>query len=184
MRAALLVRALGLTTVTVAAGGCGLSPAPRRSADARVAQAQSSHEYPSARRRAQSASGASRTPPEAVAAFARAYINWTANSVSQDMRELATRSVGQARSVAQLAAAQTAGDYELERGGIANSGTVEAIAAVAGHPDQFVVVTREVTTATATTAYQGLQPAWHVAIATVQPLAPGEWVVSGWQPKS
>jgi hypothetical protein len=149
-----------------------------------VSQAHASHEYPSPRPRAESAEGAWGTPLEAVAAFARAYINWTADSVSRDMRELATRSIGQARSVAQLAAAQTAGDYELERGGIANSGTVEAIAAVAGHPDQFVVVTRELTTATATTAYQGLQPAWHVAIATVQPLARGEWVVSGWQPKS
>ena len=32
-----------------------------------------------------------------------------------------------------LAAAQTAGDYELQRGGIANSGTVEAVAPLAGH---------------------------------------------------
>ena len=58
-------------------------------------------------------------------------------------------------------------DYELQRGGIANSGTVEAVAPLPGRRDQYVVVTRERTTATDTTAYQGLRPAWHVALATV-----------------
>ncbi len=67
----------------------------------------------------------------------------------------------------QLAAAQTASDYELQRGGIANQGTVEAVAPLRGSRDRYVVVTRELTTASATTAYQGLQPAWHVAVATV-----------------
>jgi hypothetical protein len=117
-------------------------------------------------------------------AFASAYINWTAQTVSADMRALAEESIGQARSAMQLAAAQTAGDYELQRGGVANSGVVEAVASLRGHHDEYVVVTRELTTATATTAYQGLQPAWHVAIATVSELGPGEWVVSGWQPET
>jgi hypothetical protein len=100
------------------------------------------------------------------------------------MRALAARSIGQARSAVQLAAGQTAGDYELQRGGIANTGVVEAIAPLPARAGGYVVVTRELTTATATTAYQGLQPAWHVAIATVAQLAPGRWVVSGWQPQS
>ena len=100
------------------------------------------------------------------------------------MRELASESVGQARSAMQLAAAQTAQDYELQRGGIANSGTVEAVAPLFGRRGQYVVVTRELTTATATTAYQGLRPAWHVAIAAVVQLRPGQWVVSRWQPES
>jgi hypothetical protein len=100
------------------------------------------------------------------------------------MRALAAHSVGQARSALQLAAAQTAGDYELKRGGIANSGTVEAIAPLAGGGDQYVVVTREATTASNTTLYQGLRPAWHVAIATVRQVRPGVWALSGWQPQN
>ena len=83
------------------------------------------------------------------------------------MQALAGQSVGQARSAMELTAAQTGSDYELRRGGIANSGTVEAVAPLAGQPDRYAVVTRERTTATATDAYQGLQPAWHVAVATV-----------------
>jgi hypothetical protein len=100
------------------------------------------------------------------------------------MRSLAAHSVGQARSAMQLAAAQTAADYELQRGGIANSGTVEAVAPLRGRANQYVVVTRELTTATATTAYRGLRPAWHLAIATVAQPTPGEWVLSGWQPQN
>ena len=48
----------------------------------------------------------------------------------------------------------------------------------------FVVVTRELTTATATNAYQGLRPAWHLALATVTQLSPGHWVLSAWQPEN
>ncbi len=83
----------------------------------------------------------------------------------------------------QLAAAQTASDYQLQQGGIANSGTVEAVAPLPGSRDEYVVVTREATTAANTTAYQGLRPAWHVTVATVARLSGGQWVVSGWQPE-
>jgi hypothetical protein len=73
----------------------------------------------------------------------------------------------------------------LKRGGIANSGTVEAVAPLAAHGrNQYVVVTLESTTATNTTAYQGLQPAWHLALATVTEARPGQWVVSDWQPEN
>jgi hypothetical protein len=116
--------------------------------------------------------------------FATAYINWTAGTVKRDLLVLAARSVGQARSAMVLAAAQTAGDYELHRGGIGNSGTVEAVAPLAGRADQYVVVTRETTTASNSNAYAGLRPAWHVTIATVRKTASGGWVVSGWQPES
>ena len=71
----------------------------------------------------------------------------------------------------------------LQRGGIANQGTVEAVAPLGGRGDRYVVITRELTTASATTAYQGLQPAWHVTVATVSREPPGQWVVSGWQPE-
>jgi hypothetical protein len=84
----------------------------------------------------------------------------------------------------QLAAAQTAGDDELQRGGVANRGKVEAVAPLGGRPGQFVVITREQTTATDTSAYDGLAPAWHVILATATQQSPGAWAVSGWQPES
>jgi hypothetical protein len=164
--------------------GCGGS-APRPSSTAvKLAQAQTTHEYPGPAPAPQTASGASTAAVAAVRSFATSYINWTADTVAADMRALAQQSVGQARAVVTLAATQTAGDYELKRGGIANSGIVEAIAPLAGHRDQYIVVTRESTTATNTTAYQGLRPAWHVALATVTQLAGDGWVLSGWQPES
>jgi len=124
------------------------------------------------------------TPTLAVAAFAVGYINWTARTVSGRMQGLAALSVGQARSLVTLTAAQTARDYELRRGGVANSGIVEAIAPVIGQRDTYAVVTRERTTATGTDAYRGLAPSWHVALATVTGTAHAGWVVSGWTPES
>ena len=149
-----------------------------------VAATQTTHELATPAPRQTVAGPPASTPKEAVRRFAVAYINWTAETVADDMRSLAAQSVGQARSALQLAAAQTAGDYELKRGGIANSGTVEAVAGLAGARTRYVVVTRERTTAASNAAYQGLRPAWHVAIATVVPAAPGGWVLSGWQPES
>jgi hypothetical protein len=149
-----------------------------------LAQAQATHEYPSPRPKPETATAGSTSPIQAIHAFVNAYINWTAQTVAGDMRTLAAASVGQARSAMVLAAAGTAGDYELQRGGIANHGSVEAVAPLPGHHDQYVVVTLESTTATNTTAYQGLLPAWHVALATVTRQSPGEWVLSGWQPES
>ncbi len=123
-------------------------------------------------------------PPNAidtVRSFAIVYINWSAGNITARMRLLASVSVGQARSAMELAAAGTENDYELKRGGISNSGTVEAVAPLAR--GQYVVVTKELTTATNTTAYEGLHPAWHVAVATVTEQA-GQWVLSGWQPEN
>lgn len=173
-----------LPGLALLAGCGGGSPAVRSTVAVRVARAQTTHEYRAPAPPRQSVVGGSATRLGAVESFAQAYINWTADTVSQTMRELAARSLGQARSAAELAASETAADYELERGGIANSGTVEAVAALHGQPNRYVVVTRELTTATATTAYQGLQAAWHVAVATVQRLDTGQWVLSDWQPES
>ena len=116
--------------------------------------------------------------------FAIRYINWNAATVTRQMQVLALASVGQARSAMALAAAQTQNDYELRHGGIANSGVVEAVAPLPGRRNEFVVVTQERTTATDTSAYAGLRPAWHVAVAGVTEIAPGQWVVSRWQPES
>jgi hypothetical protein len=148
-----------------------------------LAQAQATHEYPSPPPKPQTATGGLPSPIQAIRRFVTAYINWTAPTVAPDMRALAARSVGQARSAMQLAAAGTADDYELQRGGIANHGFVEAVAPLPGRRNQFVVVTLESTTATSTTAYEGLLPAWHVAVAGVAQLR-GGWVVSSWQPES
>jgi hypothetical protein len=175
---ALLVGAL----VCAGCGGHAAHAPPRRPSP--VAQANATHEYPAPPAAPQTASDGAATAVQAVRAFARGYINWNARTVSADLRSLAARSVGQARAAMTLAAAQTTGDYELRRGGISNSGTVEAVAPLTGHDREYVVVTRESTSATNTTAYQGLQPAWHLALATVTELRPGAWVISGWQPEN
>lgn len=121
---------------------------------------------------------------ELLVAFATAYINWNAHTVVADMRRLAAESVGQARSAMEMAAAETARDYELQRGGIANSGRVEAVAPLTNSGSRWVIVTRERTTATNSSSYQGLAPAWHVIVAAVVELSPGRWAVSLWQPQS
>lgn len=176
------------STAAAIVGGCALagcslagSPTPRPSP---VAEAQARHEYPAPRPAPESAVDPQPSAVAAIRAFANAYINWDALSVSSSMRALAAHSVGQARSAAELAAAETANDYELRQGGIANSGTVEAISPLVGHPLQYLVVSRERTTATGTDAYQGLRPAWHVTVATVVELGQAGWAVSGWQPQS
>ncbi len=177
-------RAAWLIILCVALEGCLGSARVTRRPPSKLATAQTTHEYPSPAPPPQRALGGSPSAPVAIRAFAQAYINWTASTVAGDMRALAARSIGQARSAMQLAAATTASDYELQQGGIANSGTVEAVSPLPSAGNQFVVVTRESTTAKNTTAYQGLRPAWHVALATVARLAGGVWVVSGWQPES
>ncbi len=183
--------ALAGALCAVALAGCGASSAAAPGAHGSTARASQAladrlalvartHELPTPAPR-QSAPGQS-SPQLAISTFATIYINWNAQSVASQMAVLALASVGQARSELALAAAQTERDPTLREGGIANSGTVEAVAPLPGLRDQYVVVTRESTSATNTTAYQGLAPAWHVTIATVTELAPGRWVISGWQP--
>ena len=118
-----------------------------------------------------------------ITRFARAYINWDAADVSTRLSALAAESIGQARSEMALAAASSRTDTTIERAGVSNRGTVEAVAPRAGHDGEYLVITRESTSATASAAYQGLAPAWHVTIATVS-LAGRRWVISGWQPES
>lgn len=182
MRLARRLAAVGLCASLCA--GCGGAHHSTRTTPSKLAQAQATHEYPSPLPPPQTATGATSSAAQAVRAFAAAYITWTARTVANDMASLAARSVGQARSAMTLAAAQTADDYELQRGGIANHGTVEAVAPLPRKPDQFVVVTLESTSATNTTAYQGLRPAWHVALATVTELPGAGWVLSAWQPEN
>ncbi len=183
-----------IALASVALGGCSALGGTHATATAtkptstssvsKLARAQVTHEYPSPPPHPQTAVAASASAAQAVRVFALGYVNWNADTVVAQMRRLANRSIGQARSAMQLAAAQTAGDYELQRGGIANHGTVEAVAPLRGAGARYVVVTREWTTATLSAAYQGLRPAWHVAVASVSELSQGQWVVSGWQPES
>jgi hypothetical protein len=172
-----------LVALALLVGGCGGATRPAGGRSSRVAVAQATHEYPSPKPPPEIASGIASGAVQAVRTFVTAYINWTADTVAADMRGLAARSIGQARSALELAAAQTAADYQLQQGGISNSGAVEAVAPLPSASNQYIVVTREATAATNTNAYQGLRPAWHVAIATVSRV-PGGWVVSGWQPES
>jgi hypothetical protein len=171
-------------------------PAPRRPAAPRpggapsggsvaagMAAARRTHEYPGPAP-PQAVAGGWRNPVEAVRVFAATYVNWTAATVSQRLRALSEVSIGQARAAMSLAAAGTASDVELHRGGIANAGTVEAVTALPGRSREYVVVTRERTTASNSSAYQGLAPAWHVTLATVAPVTGGLWVLSSWQPES
>ncbi len=168
----------------LAVAGCGGASRHRDARPSVLARAQTAHEYPSPPPPPETATNGAPNATQAIRAFATAYINWSALTVSADMRSLAARSVGQARAAMSLAAAQTAGDYELREGGIANSGAVEAVAPLSGHAGEYVVVTRESTSASNTTAYQGLQPAWHLALATVERLPGGRWALSGWQPEN
>jgi len=93
------VRRALVALLAAGATACGGgSRAGRSSAETAVTRAQATHEYPSPAPPHQSAAGRSATPPQAIDSFARAYINWTADTVSRDMRKLAARSIGQARS--------------------------------------------------------------------------------------
>jgi hypothetical protein len=148
-----------------------------------VARADRTHEVPTPPGR-QPVAGGWRTPTQAVYVFATQYINWTSRDVSARLRALARVSVGQARSAVSAAAAETASDDELQRGQIANSGAVEAIAPVIGHRDEYAVATRERTTGSRTAVYQGIAPEWHLALATVTRLPGGLWVLSDWQPEN
>ena len=107
------------------------------------------------------------SPTQAIRRFAEEYVNWTAADVAQRMTALARASVGQARSEMTLTAADVQSDPTLGEAGIANHGTVEAVARLGSRSGDYVVVTREWTTATYTTAYRGLAPAWHVILVAV-----------------
>lgn len=179
------MKTLMVLLVAVGLGGCApitLSPPPL-AAQNPAPTSSAAHDDPAPAVR-ETASATWSDPVDAVVAFATAYINWNAGTIAVDMRALARRSIGQARSAVQLAGAQAAADEQLTRAGMANQGSVQAIGPLAGRSDAYAVVTLERSTATDSTAFAGLAPAWHVAVATVDQLAPGRWVVSGWQPEN
>jgi hypothetical protein len=166
---------------TSASASAAMTPEARLRAT--VARAQRTHEIATPAP-PQKAPGGWRSPVQAVQVFAQEYINWTADTVAGHLRVLSQAAVGQARSAMTLAAGQVGRDSSLRLGGIANSGTVEAIAPVTGERNVYAVVTLERTTATNTSAYEGLRPAWHVTLATVTQVDGWLWTISGWQPEN
>lgn len=170
-------------SATATGGDPGAAGTPEARIRSTVARAQRTHEIPTPAP-AQQALGGWRSPVQAVQVFAQWYINWTADTVATHMHILAQAAIGQARSAMTLAAGQVAHDDSLTLGGIANSGTVEGIAPVAGENDVYAVITRERTTATHTNAYEGLRPAWHVTLATVTKVYGRLWTISQWQPEN
>jgi hypothetical protein len=171
------------STVTTSRGAAAAVTPSARRLRATVARARRTHEIPTPAP-PQRAPGGWRSPVQAVQVFAQAYINWTADTVAAHLRVLSQAAIGQARSAMTLAAGQVGRDSSLRLGGIANSGTVEAIAPVTGERNVYAVVTRERTTATNTSAYQGLRPAWHVTLATVTEVDGWLWTISGWEPEN
>jgi hypothetical protein len=178
----------GAVITAAALGGCGLRlAAPQAAGQGSFAQAPEVrfHELPTPPGRAESvpAARSAQSPQSALTTFADVYINWTAQDVKSHLLALAADCVGQARTAIQLSAVQTGADPELRQAGIANHGTVEAVAPLPGGGHRYVVITRESTSATNSTAYEGLAPAWHLTVATVTERG-GGWVISGWQPES
>jgi hypothetical protein len=181
VRAAIVGVLLVFAVIALLVGGSGRALAPPRLRRADTTRAAPARAVPTRR---SARLGGFGTPRLAVTEFADVYINWSYSNVAARLTALAEASVGQARSAMQLAAAQVSADSTLRGGGIANNGTVEAVAPVVGHPDEWAVVTLEQTTASDSSAYDGLAPAWHVTVASVRREPGGGWVVSGWQPES
>ena len=125
---------------------------------------------------------ASGTPQAALARYALLYINWTAADVAAEERELAAISLGQARAQALQAATSVAGDPELTKSAVSNTGTVIAISSGRGAATGlWVLVTREQTTGQGD--YAGLPPTLHVIYAQLTHTTTG-WVVTRWQPQN
>jgi hypothetical protein len=124
----------------------------------------------------------SRSPEAALERYAELYVNWRAADVSARQRELASISLGQARAQALQAAASAAGDTQLVKSHVANSGTV--VAMTRGHgpaAGDWVIVTREQTTGQGD--YAELPPTLHVIYAQLT-ATPKGWVVIRWQAKN
>ncbi len=128
------------------------------------------------------AGAAQSTPQAALERYARVYLNWTTPTVVAIQHRLASISTGQARALAQQAAASAGRDTQLKQDQVANSGQVISIAAGQGAANgQWVIVTSELTTGAGD--YQGLPPTLHIIYARVTNTQNG-WVVSGWQPQN
>jgi hypothetical protein len=184
--AAVLAGAAALTGCTDPYGQGFATKTTKTQAQSPVGRTQTTGTYPTAPPPSATTSpatgGLGPTPKAALTHFGRLYTNWTAKTVAGQYQSLSRRSVGQAaRSLAQTAR-QARDNSELLRDGVTNRGTIESIAPRRGHPNAYIIVTRE-TTGAASGAYDGLTPAYHVTLAQVQQVA-GGWTVSAWQLQS
>jgi hypothetical protein len=162
------------STSTTAASADAADPAPERGGI-----------IPPSARAAQTAlarGATTRSPQAALERYANLYVNWTAADVTARQRELASISLGQARAQALQAAASAAGDTQLRKSRVANSGSVVAITRGRGPAaGEWVLVTREQTSGQGD--YTGLPPTLHVIYAELA-ATPKGWVVTQWQAAS
>jgi hypothetical protein len=142
----------------------GTIPAPARAQQARVG-----------------AGAAQPTPEAALRQYARLYVNWAADNVAAQQRELASLSTGQARAQALQAAASYGRDQTLLKSGVANSGQLVAITPSLTTSGQWVLVTSEHTTGKGD--YSGLPATLHVIYAETT-RTPNGFVVSQWSPQN
>jgi hypothetical protein len=134
---------------------------------------------PTAQSQAPSAPAA--TPEQAIRQFALLYVNWTWRTLPTHLRQLAALSVGAARLAEQHAAAAASRDSEIASTHVYNRGQIVSIAPSRTQPGEWVIVTREQTGGNA--QYDGLQPSWHVTLATLAHL-PNGYSVSRWLPQN
>ncbi len=122
------------------------------------------------------------TPQAALEQYALTYINWTAKTVAQVQRRLASTSQGSARAQALQAAASYSHDTTLLKSHVTNTGTVVTVAHGEGAAARdWVVVTRETTTGEGD--YAGLPAQLHITYAQLTHTKTG-WVVTTWSPQT
>ena len=127
------------------------------------------------------AGAAQPTPQAALRQYARLYVNWAADNVAAQQRELASLSTGQARAQALQAAASYGRDQTLLKSGVANSGQLVAITPSLTTSGQWVLVTSEHTMGKGD--YSGLPATLHVIYAETT-RTPKGFVVSQWSPQN
>jgi hypothetical protein len=122
------------------------------------------------------------TPQQALALYARLYINWSASTVAERQRRLASISLDSARAQALQAAASYQHDSTLQASHVANSGSIISIAPGQGPArDGWVIVTTEKTSGQGD--YTGLPATVHVTYARLTH-RPDGWIVTDWSPRS
>jgi hypothetical protein len=122
------------------------------------------------------------SPQAAIARYTSLWVNWTAQSIPAQQRQLAAISLGQARAQALQAATSLQNDTQLAQNQVSNTGSL--LAATPGQgaaAGKWIVVTQESTTGQGD--YQGLPRSLHVIYAQLTQTPEG-WVISGWSPQN
>ena len=128
------------------------------------------------------ASAASTSQTAALATYTREYVNWTAKTVANVQKHLASISLDGARAEALQAAASYGADSILQTSQVSNSGSVVCIAHGQGSAaGKWVIVTREQTHGSGN--YAGLPAGDHIYLAALTHTTAG-WVISAWTPQS